>query len=66
VRAKKRSHAQKEEAFQTRLAAARQESTRVRERALQATLDYVLRTVPLSDEARERITSLLAGGGDEG
>jgi len=45
------------------MAAARQERTRVVEKALQATLATILETVPLSDEARERIAELIRQGG---
>jgi hypothetical protein len=42
---------------------ARQERTRVVEDALAAVLAEIIATVQLSDEARERITELLGGGG---
>lgn len=54
-----------EEDFLARLTAARQESTRIKKKALNDVLAHVLATAPLSDEARQRITGLMFGDGDE-
>ena len=47
------------------MAAAGQERTQIVEKALADTLATIVEKVPLSDEARERITGLMVGGGDE-
>jgi hypothetical protein len=48
-----------------RMAAARREATRAKERALALVLADVIKTGPLSDGARERISELMAKGGGE-
>jgi hypothetical protein len=55
------------QAFAAEMAAARQERARVVEGALAAVITEIIETVPLSDEARQRITELMRGGdADEG
>ena len=47
------------------ISAARQATTRAKERALAAVLAEIIATVPLSDEACQRISELIAkGAGD--
>ena len=48
-----------------RMAAARQEGVRAKERALAAVLAEAVKTAPLCDEARERITELMGAGDDD-
>ena len=48
-----------------RVAAARQATQQAKERALAAVLAEVVKTAPLCDEARERITELMGAGDDD-
>lgn len=60
ARDESRSEATREAAA---MAAPYQESTRIREKALVATLKYLLRGFQLSNYARARITEVMAQGG---
>jgi hypothetical protein len=55
-----------EAAYQARFAAARATTTKAKQDALRATLTHILQTSPMSDEARERITEVIAGGDGNG
>jgi hypothetical protein len=57
-----RERKERKEVDAAAMASARQDSTALKEKALQDTLATILQTVPLSDEARERITEILGGG----
>ncbi len=45
------------------MAAAHAETTRIKNQALDEALAHILCTVPMSDQARERIAEVLRGGG---
>ncbi len=54
-------------AGQDKMAAAHAQTTRIKNQALDDVLEHVLRTVPMSDEARKRIAEIPhQDSGDEG
>ena len=52
------------QAFAARMAVASRDATKAKNRARDATLRELVKTVPLTDEARERICELIGGGAD--
>jgi IS5 family transposase len=61
-----RERKERKEVDAAAMASARQDSRALKEKPLQDTLAMILQTMPLSDEARERITELIRQGDADG